>query len=289
MHMHAENGETRLEAAVVRNEGRIHMPAKFDSMKELLMAIETALPRNGFLRRWLQNKAGNMQKKERVGRSKQPSKNYRKRQERQRRMRAVHMERESSDYDSWEDFNKLEIRFVAFEKVVQDMQMEVEEVDMMQAPSFSKHTVHKKCNAHVLVSIQRVKSIALINRGATDNFLNLAFMKKRELEPKALSIPKECKLGEGMTKVTHEYQGKVEISQRRIPLSFYVMNGRSSQGIILGYSFLSKQKVCVDFASHEMKLGDTEVSCLKQEVDNPFVKVRNNAVQPQDVGGKYAI
>lgn len=88
---------------------------------------------------------------------------------------------------------------------------------MIQAPPFSKHIIHKKRIIHVLVSIRGVKSTTLIDYGATNNFLKRAFIKKTGLEPRALSMPKECKLGDGITQVTYEYKGEVEIVEGRIP------------------------------------------------------------------------
>lgn len=45
----SEEGDTRVEAALVGNGGKIQMPAQFANMRELLYAIETALPSNEFL------------------------------------------------------------------------------------------------------------------------------------------------------------------------------------------------------------------------------------------------
>lgn len=56
-------GNTNLEATVIENGGKIYMPAQFNSMRELLTAIETALPGNNFLYKWMQNKVGASQRR----------------------------------------------------------------------------------------------------------------------------------------------------------------------------------------------------------------------------------
>lgn len=50
------------------------------------------------------------------------------------------------------------------------------------------------------------------------------------------------------------------------------MNGESSQGVVLRYSFLAEHKACIDFGTREMKLGGIEVACLCKEVIVSTVK-----------------
>lgn len=45
------------------------------------------------------------------------------------------------------------------------------------------------------------------------------------------------------------------------------MNGKSNQGIVLSYSFLAKNEASINFSTREMRLGEVEVVCLKNEVD----------------------
>lgn len=104
-----------------------------------------------------------------------------------------------------------------------------------------------------------------------------------------MRVLSNCKLGEVMSQVTHEYKGSMETAGRMVPLPFYVMNGRSSQGIVLGYIFLFKQKACTNFGSREIKLGNTEVSCLKLEINPMLVKTKKNAREPKEVNGKYVV
>lgn len=114
-------------------------------------------------------------------------------------------------------------------------------------------------------------------------------MKKRGLKPQPLSVPRECKLGEGITQVTHEFKGDMEIVGKKVLMSFYVIHGKLSQGIVLGYSFLSEHKACIDFSSKEKKLGDTDISCLKHFIEPMFVKTKKEARNPKKIKGKYAI
>lgn len=47
---HKEDTSLEMEAIQVQQDGRIPMPASFDSMRELLSSIEDGLPHNQFLR-----------------------------------------------------------------------------------------------------------------------------------------------------------------------------------------------------------------------------------------------
>lgn len=144
--------------------------------------------------------------------------------------RAMQIDKETSECASDEEYNHIEVRSKASKELIQDMQMEVGEEQQLHAPSFSQHIVQKKKSIHVPVSIQGVKATALIDCGATDNFINHAFLKKKGLVPQALSVHRDSKLGGGMTKVTQQYQGEMTMAGTCMPLSFFAMNGESSQG-----------------------------------------------------------
>lgn len=118
--------------------------------------------------------------------------------------------------------------------------------DVLFAPSFRKHFLHGKKSIHILVRVNAISSTALIDCGATDSFINLAFMKKRGLRRVALECPRTCKLGEGTTQVTHGFKYSLEVGNKCIEVDFYVMNGKSSQGLVLGYSFLSKNDAAIN-------------------------------------------
>lgn len=47
------------------------------------------------------------------------------------------------------------------------------------APNFKKHAVHSKKSIHILVRIKRMTSTTLIDCVATNNFINLAFMRNK--------------------------------------------------------------------------------------------------------------
>lgn len=55
------------------------------------------------------------------------------------------------------------------------------------APNFKKHSMHSKKSIHISVRINGITSHALIDCGATDNFTNLAFMRKKKLQPVLLN------------------------------------------------------------------------------------------------------
>lgn len=51
--------------------------------------------------------------------------------------------------------------------------------DTISTPSFKKHAIHSKKRINTLVRIKGRKSTTLIDCGATDNFINPAFMRKK--------------------------------------------------------------------------------------------------------------
>lgn len=58
----------------------------------------------------------------------------------------------------------------------------VENIELV-APSFKKHSLHAKKSIHILVRINGVTSNLSIDCGATNNFINLAFVRKKKLQP----------------------------------------------------------------------------------------------------------
>lgn len=98
----------------------------------------------------------------------------------------------------------------------------------MLAPSVKKHSLHAKKSIHILVKMHGMTETALIDCGATDNFINLGFMKKKGLHPSLLENSCTCRLGEGTTEITHSCKSLIKVGERRILVEFYVMNGKSS-------------------------------------------------------------
>lgn len=111
--------------------------------------------------------------------------------------------------------------------------------------------------------IKGLNSTALIDCGATDNFINLAFMRKRGLQPVSLSHNRTCRLGEGTTEVTHGFQIEMEVGNKGVLIEFFIMNGKSSQGLVLGYSFLSENDATIKFRNKELQLGGDECALLE--------------------------
>lgn len=75
-----------------------------------------------------------------------------------------------------------------------------------------------------------------------------------------------------MTQVTHSFQSEGVVAGKKISLSFYVMNGRSSPVVVLCYSFMYEHDANINFGSREMKLGGPEVACLPNEVTTQSTK-----------------
>lgn len=152
------------------------------------------------------------------------------------------------------------------------MTMKVDEGHSMCAPAFAQHAWHKKRTIHMSMSQESIESTTLIDCGATNNFIYMSFMRKRGIKSKLLETPRICKLGEGVTQITHSFQSEAVIAGGRLPLSFCVMSRKSNQGVVLGYSFLSKNQASIDFGTHEMKLGGIKVACSRKEVVVPAIR-----------------
>lgn len=102
--------------------------------------------------------------------------------------------------------NQIEVNSVMFEEVNQEMAMMVDEGPSMCALAFAQHALHKKRSIHVPISLQGIEATTLIDCGAIDNFINMPFMRKRGIRPKMLETPKTCRVGEGVTRVTHSFR-----------------------------------------------------------------------------------
>lgn len=81
----------------------------------------------------------------------------------------------------------------------------------MSALAFAQHSLHNKRSIHVTVSHQGIEATTLIDCGATENFINISFMRKRGLKPEVLQTPRTFRLGEGVTSVTHSFQIEMEV------------------------------------------------------------------------------
>lgn len=292
------------EVAQVNTRGRIAMPTAFDSMMELLTTLNDALPNNAFLRKWLKFMVGKEELPSRGNRAhfrggrghggykgqfgRNPSRNLRNR------------EVEVED-PSLEDLKDIEVTLEASGEILPVNN--VAQVggtnqtcnncspEAISAPSFKKHALHSRKSIHILVKIKGMKSTTLIECGATNNFINLAFMRKKGLEPLPLSQPRTRKLGEGTTKVTHGYASTLEVGDKRIPVDSYVMNGRSSQGLVLGYTFLAENDATINFRSRELRLGGMNVHYLSSHLEKPNVMLKeaDEVKNVMDVAGRLGL
>lgn len=275
------------DAAQVQDGGRIVMPASFDNMRELLDALDSALPKNAFLKRWLQSRVNKSGGNERRGFANAGRGRGRRVMAGRYGGRGVrYREAGMGEYNEWDEGTEVEEQEVgsqASEEIGEGLELSVLDVNKeqckgacLQAPCFFAHSVPLKRSIHVPVYLDNIKTTALVDCGATDNFLNLSFMRKRGLSPVQLEEAKVCKLGEGSTEVTHGFRGRVRVGQKESDLNFYVMNGRSSQAVVLGYGFLASQGAVIDFGKRTVKLDGEPVTCLQKEVHD----VSDNCRQP---------
>lgn len=59
--MDEEGTPLEYDAAKVHEGGKIVMPASLDNMRELLDALDSALPRNALLKKWLQSRVNKIE------------------------------------------------------------------------------------------------------------------------------------------------------------------------------------------------------------------------------------
>lgn len=104
---------------------------------------------------------------------------------------------------------------------------------------------------HGPISLQKFRAINLIDFGATNNFINLFFMRKRGVKPNPFNTHRICKIEEGTTAVAYCFHPIVHLGEETIPLDFYMMNGKSNQGVVLSCGFLAKQEVLIDFGTKQ--------------------------------------
>lgn len=134
---------------------------------------------------------------------------------------------------------------------------------VMLASSFKQHSLHAKKSILIPVRVQGVNSTTLINCGATDKFVNLVFMR----QPTPLPHARLYKLGEGTTEVTHGFKTSMETGNKKVPMEFFVMNGKSSQGLVLGYTFPIENNATINSKTRELRLGEMSVHCLSTHLE----------------------
>lgn len=270
--------EVDYDVAQVNTGGRISMPALFDSMRELPTTLDNALPSNPFLHKWLKSRVSKDETqagKVRFGvkgRGRGGSKGHTKRVA-GRYLRNKEVEVEDLSLD---DLGEIEVTSEAFEElslinhVVEVAGSEegcnATELQVMLVPSFKKHSLHNEKSIHISVRLHEMTAIALIDCGATNNFINLGFMKKRGMQPNLLEQSRIYRLGKGTTEVTHSYKSSFEVGETKLPVEFYVMNGKSSQGIMLRCTFLAENDATINFKTRKLRLGGMKVHCLSSQL-----------------------
>lgn len=114
------------------------------------------------------------------------------------------------------------------EDVIHKMIMMVDEGQEMCAPDFAQHLVHRERNIHVPINTQGIEATTLVDCGKTDNFIDRSFTKTRGLKPASLQTSMICRLGEGVTQMTHTFHSEAIVAYKQVPLTIFVMNGKSS-------------------------------------------------------------
>lgn len=63
-------------------------------------------------------------------------------------------------------------------------------------------------------------------------------------------------------------------------VDFYVMNGSSSQDLVLGYTFLAENDATINFKSREVRLGGMSLHCLRSQVEEPVQRSETARTHP---------
>lgn len=161
----------------------------------------------------------------------------------------------------------------------------------MEATNFEKHSVYVKRSRHIPDHVQGMTSTTLIDCGVTENFINLAFMRTRRLQPTPFAQSRTCKLGEKTTEVTHGLNSTFEVGYWILPVEFYVMNGKSNQGLVLGYTFLYENDATIRFKSREWRLGGMNIHCLSNQLEGieGSKKMKHEATNVMDLEHKWGL
>lgn len=147
----------------------------------------------------------------------------------------------------------------------------------------------KKRSLHLKVTLDDKPVIALVDCGATHNFISLRWMQKKGIVPTPLERACECKLGEGSTQVTHKLVANTDIEGETYSLEYFVMNGKSSQSIVLGYSFLTSNAAVVDFGARTVTVKGQTIACVQASITPLFQPLVDTAIIPRRKAKGHAI
>lgn len=134
------------------------------------------------------------------------------------------------------------------------------------------HT-QKKRSIQLPVYIDDHRMFALLDSGASDNFISASYLQTRGLDGTCskLPTPLTCKLGEGETKVLQSVALQLKVLNHTISTEFYVLKGKMSQPLILGLTFMEQNDVCINFGNRKVTLGDELIACARCRVQEKEV------------------
>lgn len=69
----------------------------------------------------------------------------------------------------------------------------------------------------------------------------------------------------------HSCNDMLDLGDRKIPVTFYVINGKSNQGLVLGYTCLATNDATINFKYRELMLGGMSVHCMSSHVEDSNV------------------
>lgn len=295
-----EEEEHAHQGAQLGRDGFIHMPASFSSMHELLGTLDASFPHNGVLRQWVQRKAQQLPAAPPRREFGYRPPHYQRQgggprgrgRGRWQRPQVRHNELGGSELGWEENAQFSEPQIIEVDSVASD-EGEPQGEGMghwaMCAPSFRQHEMPKKRSLHLKVKLDNMPATALVDCGATHNFISLGWMQKKGLVPTPLERPCECKLGEGSTQVTHKLVANTEIEGRTYSLDYFVMNGKSSQSIVLGYGFLTTNSAVVDFGARTVTVKGQTIACVEASITPLFKPLVETAIIPHRKAKGHAI
>lgn len=113
------------------------------------------------------------------------------------------------------------------------------------------------------VYIEDKRMWALLDSGASDNILVASFLSKQGLDGKCTTLaqPMTCKLGEGQTNVHQTITLDMKIQGSIVTTSFYVLQGKMNQPLILGFGFMEENNISTNFRTRKVTLGEQVVAC----------------------------
>ena len=141
---------------------------------------------------------------------------------------------------------------------------EVESISRTESPLVCRSVQPKKASMHANLEMAGKSIRALIDTGATDNFLQEETVKALGLASSMLPSDRHVVLANGeREKITGHLDVPAKLDGRPVNFSAYCFKGKGQEAII-GYKFLETNGYLVDCSSKKLiKVGEPEVQCFK--------------------------